>query len=81
MDLVDGASPLYDYKHPERAFYVFGAEDATLRARVLDKCRDRIYVQMDVGCMNLAACVSVVLYDRSAKAWARSSRGENPAKI
>ena len=66
IDLVEGATSLVDYKHPERAFYIFGAEDATLGKRVLDRCRDIVYVPMD-GCMNLAATVNVVLYDRMAK--------------
>lgn len=66
VDLVDGATPLPLYTHPERAFYVFGAEDATLGDRVLSRCRDRVMIPM-AGCMNLAAAVNVVLYDRLAK--------------
>lgn len=66
VDLVEGATPLPKYKHPERGFYIFGAEDATLGKRVLDKCRDRIVIPTTI-CMNLAATVNVVLYDRLAK--------------
>lgn len=66
VDLVDGAVPLTTYVHPQRAFYVFGAEDATLGARILSRCRDRVMVPT-TGCMNLAATVNVVLYDRMAK--------------
>ena len=66
VDLVDGARDLTTYCHPERAFYVFGAEDATLGRKVIDWCRDVIYVPTR-RCMNLAACVNVVLYDRMAK--------------
>jgi tRNA(Leu) C34 or U34 (ribose-2'-O)-methylase TrmL len=66
VDLVDGAIALQKYVHPERAFYVFGAEDATLGDRVLSWCRDRVFVPT-FGCMNLAATVNVVLYDRMAK--------------
>jgi tRNA(Leu) C34 or U34 (ribose-2'-O)-methylase TrmL len=66
VELIPGAIPLPKYVHPERAFYVFGAEDATLGRRVLSWCRDVVYVPT-VGCMNLAACVNVVLYDRLAK--------------
>jgi tRNA(Leu) C34 or U34 (ribose-2'-O)-methylase TrmL len=68
VDLLDGATPLPKYIHPERAFYIFGAEDATLGARITDWCRDKIYVPTN-GCMNLAATVNVVLYDRMAKKW------------
>jgi tRNA(Leu) C34 or U34 (ribose-2'-O)-methylase TrmL len=66
VDLIPGAQSLADYKHPERAFYIFGPEDGTLGARVLSWCRDVIYIPMN-GCMNLAATVNVVLYDRASK--------------
>lgn len=66
VDLVPGARPLTNYTHPDRAFYIFGPEDGTLGAGILSWCRDVIYVPTD-GCMNLAACVNVVLYDRMAK--------------
>lgn len=71
VDLVEGATPLHEYSHPERAFYVFGAEDATLGDRILSKCRDRVYIPTS-GCMNLAATVNVVLYDRLAKTLLKS---------
>jgi tRNA(Leu) C34 or U34 (ribose-2'-O)-methylase TrmL len=71
VDLIDGAIPLPEYKHPERAFYIFGAEDNTLGKRVTDWCRDIVYVPME-GCMNLAAAVNVVLYDRMAKTYLKN---------
>ena len=66
VELVRGAMSLVEYEHPARAFYVFGAEDATLGVRVLSWCRDIVYVPTN-GCLNLAACVNVVLYDRLCK--------------
>jgi tRNA(Leu) C34 or U34 (ribose-2'-O)-methylase TrmL len=66
VEIVDGAINLNEYKHPERAYYIFGAEDNTLGERVLSKCRDVIKIPTS-GCMNLAATVNVVLYDRLAK--------------
>lgn len=67
VDLLDGATPLPRYVHPERAFYIFGAEDQTLGKRIIERCRDKIVVPTN-HCMNLAATVNVVLYDRMAKA-------------
>ena len=67
VDLIEGAIPLPIYQHPERAFYIFGAEDATLGQRITSRCRDIIFVPTN-RCMNLAATVNVVLYDRLAKA-------------
>jgi tRNA(Leu) C34 or U34 (ribose-2'-O)-methylase TrmL len=66
VDLLPDATPLPQYKHPERAFYIFGPEDGTLGHAVTDWCRDVVFVPT-VGCMNLAAAVNVVLYDRAAK--------------
>ena len=65
VDLVEGATPLHEYKHPQRAIYVFGAEDETLNGDILDSCKDRVYIPTK-GCLNLAACVNVVLYSRMA---------------
>jgi tRNA(Leu) C34 or U34 (ribose-2'-O)-methylase TrmL len=66
VDFIEGATPLPEYCHPERAFYIFGAEDATLGARITSWCRDAIYVPTS-DCMNLAATVNVVLYDRACQ--------------
>jgi tRNA(Leu) C34 or U34 (ribose-2'-O)-methylase TrmL len=66
VDLVPGAHPLPRFCHPERAFYIFGPEDGTLGATILDRCHHRVMVPTR-GCMNLAATVNVVLYDRMAK--------------
>ena len=76
IDLVPGAVSLYDYVHPERAYYIFGAEDQTLGSRIIERCRDTIYIPMTSGCLNLAMCVNVVLYDRSMKM--QKPRRENP---
>jgi len=66
VDLIDGAESLVTYKHPERAFYIFGAEDNTLGKRITDFCRDIIYIPTN-NCLNLAAAVNVILYDRMVK--------------
>ena len=68
VDLIEGAIPLPDYQHPENAFYIFGPEDGTLGSDITQWCRDVIYVPTR-GCMNLAASVNVILYDRLAKAF------------
>ena len=66
IDLLEGAKSLVDFVHPERAFYIFGAEDQTLGKAVTSWCKYKIFVPTN-GCMNLAAAVNVVLYDRLAK--------------
>lgn len=67
VDLVEGACPLPSFQHPRSAFYIFGPEDGTLGESILSWCPYRVVVPTR-GCMNLAATVNVVLYDRLAKA-------------
>lgn len=73
VDLVDDAISLPAFQHPQRAFYVFGPEDGTLGAATLSWCKHRVMVPTR-SCMNLAATVNVILYDRLAKA-DRCARG------
>ncbi|RLV59911.1 TrmH family RNA methyltransferase [Parashewanella curva] len=67
VDLVVGATPLPEFEHPEIAFYIFGPEDGTIDQALIDRADSVVYVPT-VGCMNLAASVNVLLYDRLAKA-------------
>jgi tRNA(Leu) C34 or U34 (ribose-2'-O)-methylase TrmL len=66
VELVDGARSLPEYTHPDRALYIFGPEDGSLDKEIRDWCEDVVYIPTQ-GCMNLAATVNVVLYDRMAK--------------
>ena len=66
VELVEGATPLPNYLHPDHVMYIFGPEDGTISQDVIAKADDVVYVPT-VGCMNLAATVNVVLYDRLAK--------------
>lgn len=76
VDLLEGAFELPNYVHPERAFYVFGPEDGTLRERIVGRCAHKLMVPT-LFCMNLAACVNVVLYDRLAKQRRRGETGND----
>ncbi|WP_050922658.1 RNA methyltransferase [Vibrio harveyi] len=66
VELVVGATALPHFTHPENAIYVFGPEDGSLPQEMVDKAHHVVYVPTH-GCMNLAATVNVVLYDRMAK--------------
>lgn len=67
VELVPDATPIVNFVHPERALYVFGPEDGSVSKAVLDRCVARIVIPGRF-CLNLAAAVNVVLYDRVAKA-------------
>ncbi|MCJ8320202.1 MAG: RNA methyltransferase [Colwellia sp.] len=66
VDLIEGAIPLPDFIHPQKAIYIFGPEDGTIAQQIIDRADAVVYVPT-VGCMNLAASVNVLLYDRLAK--------------
>ncbi len=70
VELVEGATPLPEYIHPQNAFYVFGPEDGSVSQSIVDWCQDVVYIPTN-GCMNLAATVNVLLYDRLAKSQVR----------
>ncbi|MFQ3245425.1 MAG: tRNA(Leu) C34 or U34 (ribose-2'-O)-methylase TrmL [Arenicella sp.] len=66
VELVEGAMPLPEFEHPEQAMYVFGPEDGSIPQHLVDLADHVVYVPT-IGCMNLAASVNVLLYDRLAK--------------
>lgn len=66
VDLVPDAVDLPSFTHPRSAFYVFGPEDGTLGGELLARCPVRVMVPTRF-CMNLAATVNVILYDRMVK--------------
>jgi len=66
VELVEGAALLTEFVHPEQAIYVFGPEDGSIAQDLIDRADHVVYIPT-IGCMNLAATVNVVLYDRLAK--------------
>lgn len=66
IEIVPGAVSLPDFTHPERALYVFGPEDGNVPDRIVQRAQHIVSVPTR-WCMNLAATVNVVLYDRLAK--------------
>lgn len=66
VEMDKGGVPLTAFYHPKSAFYIFGGEDRSLSSEVLGACHHVVYIPTD-RCMNLAATVNVVLYDRMAK--------------
>lgn len=66
VELAEGATSLPQFQHPEKAIYIFGPEDGSIHQKIANKADHVVYVPT-VGCMNLAATVNVLLYDRLAK--------------
>lgn len=72
VELIDGATPLAEYRHWERAIYLLGAEDHGLPLEVLRRCHD-VVVLPGARSMNVAVAGSIVLYDRTLKPLIRSN--------
>lgn len=66
VELAEGAQPLPDFIHPAQALYIFGPEDGSIDQAVIDQADAVVYIPTNT-CMNLAATVNVVLYDRMVK--------------
>jgi tRNA(Leu) C34 or U34 (ribose-2'-O)-methylase TrmL len=66
VEFIPDALPLPSYQHPENALYIFGPEDGSINDETLNWCQDVLYIPTR-ECMNLAATVNVVLYDRMVK--------------
>jgi tRNA(Leu) C34 or U34 (ribose-2'-O)-methylase TrmL len=57
---------LPDFNHPENAVYVFGPEDGSISKVFLKHCHHFVVIP-SYHCLNLAAAVYTVLYDRTVK--------------
>ena len=66
VELVDNAIPLPEFNHPDRAVYIFGPENGSISQSTIDAA-DFVVQIPTRDCMNLAATVNVVLYDRMCK--------------
>lgn len=66
VEVAENAESLVDFIHPENAVYVFGPEDGGVAKGVRGACHRFVCIPSD-GCLNLAAAINVVLYDRAAK--------------
>jgi len=73
VELVEGARDLRDFVHPERALYIFGPEDSSINPDIVARCQHVVSIPT-AFCLNLAATVNVVLYDRLLKRGLASDR-------
>jgi tRNA(Leu) C34 or U34 (ribose-2'-O)-methylase TrmL len=76
VELRQNAELLPQFVHPEKALYVFGPEDGSIDQVLLRHCH-RFVVIPTAHCVNLAAAVYLVLYDRMQK---RIADGLEPIK-
>jgi len=66
VEVRENSEPLPIFIHPKKAIYVFGPEDGSISQMMLTHCH-RFIVIPSKHCLNLAAAVYLILYDRIAK--------------
>jgi tRNA(Leu) C34 or U34 (ribose-2'-O)-methylase TrmL len=66
IELRPNAETLPNFIHPENPLYIFGPEDGSIPQVTLRDCH-RFVVIPTKHCVNLAAAVYLVLYDRQCK--------------
>lgn len=66
VELLDVATPLSDFIHPERAIYLLGAEDHGLSKTAIANCHKLVVLPGEYS-LNVSVAGSIVLYDRIAK--------------
>jgi tRNA(Leu) C34 or U34 (ribose-2'-O)-methylase TrmL len=76
VEIRPAVESLVTFEHPEDALYVFGPEDGGLPKPIRLLCH-RFVVIPTHHCLNLAAAVNVVLYDRRLK---RHLAGREPVR-
>jgi tRNA(Leu) C34 or U34 (ribose-2'-O)-methylase TrmL len=74
VELLPASESLVEFEHPADALYVFGPEDGGLPKPVRLLCHRFVAIPTH-HCLNLAAAVNVVLYDRRLK---RHLAGQEP---
>lgn len=66
VEIKLGSESLVDFEHPQNALYVFGPEDGGLSKVQYMHCHRFVKIPTR-HCVNLAAAVYIVLYDRMLK--------------
>src|SRR5215210_314259 len=68
VEVRKNSESLHSFEHPPNAVYVFGPEDGSVAKPHIGHCH-RFVVIPTRHCLNLAAAVATVLWDRQYKAW------------
>lgn len=66
IEIRKNSEYLTSFEHPDNAIYVFGPEDGSIPKVFLPFCH-RFVIIPTRHCLNLAAAVNIVLYDRMQK--------------
>lgn len=80
IEVRENTESLYSFEHPDNAIYVFGPEDGSIPQVMMRFCH-RVVSIPTAHCLNLAAAVNVVLYDRGMKEYMNGKRPALPVAL
>ena len=66
VEITTNAKDLTTFAHPERACYIFGPENGSIKPEILEECRYTVKIPTTMS-LNLGMTVNIVMYDRLAK--------------
>ena len=66
VEITTSAKDLTTFAHPERACYIFGPENGSIKPEILEECRYTVKIPTTMS-LNLGMTVNIVMYDRLAK--------------
>ena len=66
VEIKESAEHIFHFEHPLKAVYIFGPEDGSLEKDIYRECYKFVYIPSHF-CLNLAAAVNIILYDRRIK--------------
>jgi hypothetical protein len=66
VEITPNAENLTEFEHPENPLYVFGPEDGSIPKIAMAHCHRFVTIPTK-HCVNLAAAVYLMLYDRQLK--------------
>lgn len=68
VEVRKNSERLQDFVHPKNAVYVFGPEDGSIPAPILNRCHRFVVIPtVNHYCLNLATAVTAVMWDRVTK--------------
>ena len=70
IEIGRAATDLREYKHPDSAVYILGAEDHGLTNEAAALCRDLVVIPSRL-CLNVSVAGAIVMYDRLTKRHAK----------
>lgn len=68
VEVRKNSERLQEFEHPKNAVYVFGPEDGSIPAQILNQCHRFVIIPTrNHFCLNLATATATIMWDRAVK--------------